>query len=548
MTEVREVRARRLAAAALVLALALVAHAPHIVFGRADTNLDFQAHYRWSIEIARAIAAGDPYPRWTPLAWRGLGQPALLYYAPLYYLLTGLVRPLTANIWQAMHVVELVSTLAGAWFTWRLVRAFADERAALLGAALAALNPLAIMIFQGFNGFPWGAAFGPMAALFWAVLRPEQPRVNVAAMVALALVICTHTVSGLMAMVALSPLAFVGADGRVRFDAARTAMVALVFAGGLALSAAYLLPALASRPLVDFGVLSHKFTPWAAFVFPAFTAPRFGMRWFALQVPLPAIAFGGAAIAAAILARVDRTPARRWLGACALAAGGVALFFALEVSYPVWRIDGPLRMVQFPFRWTMIPAVLFPMLAPLALAAARGWPRSVMRAAVAANVLVALALVARLSTSGAHPALAVDRVQPYIGLPEYRIAPLTLSTPYVAGGMLPGECARLRLACTALSQAGAEYSWRIAASAPARVRLPVFDFPAFAAVVDGRDVPHTRDAATGTIAVDLAPGSHLVRVGWRRLPVERLGFAVTTVAFVAALALSFLPARRRMPA
>ena len=68
-----------LAALALIVPLTLFAHLPHIWFVRVQRNLDFDAHYRWAMEAAAAMAAGDPWPRWMAAANQGLGEPALLF-------------------------------------------------------------------------------------------------------------------------------------------------------------------------------------------------------------------------------------------------------------------------------------------------------------------------------------------------------------------------------------------------------------------------------------------------------------------------------------
>src|SRR5207302_2288110 len=94
----------------LVLSAVLV-HAPSIVFDVGARNNDFTIHYRWAVQFAEALRAGDPYPHWM---WRGnygMGEAALLFYSPLFYYLCGAIRLLTSNTWEAMRLVFVFSTI-----------------------------------------------------------------------------------------------------------------------------------------------------------------------------------------------------------------------------------------------------------------------------------------------------------------------------------------------------------------------------------------------------------------------------------------------------
>lgn len=538
---------KRLVVAAFFLALALIANAPHIWFHRGAPSFDLMVHYRWSMDVARAMAAGDPWPHWMPTASLGLGEPALLYYAPLYYLLSGLIQQVTGNTWAAMHVVEVAASFGCGWFAWALVRDYTGGRGALVAGVLAVLSPMAIMLNHGFNGFPWVVAFAPVSYLFWAMLRSRAfgQAINLHAMVALALVLCTHTISGLMCMLCLAPLAFVGADGRLRVEPRRIVAVCGVFVGGLLLAAIYFWPAVAYRPLIDEAVFKTRFTPWDAFVLPTFTARMYGMKWFALQVPIPLVTFGVAALGAFVLLRGGANEAQRRLGLSGALMLGVAAFFALEPSYPLWRLDTPLRYIQFPFRLTAIAAVVLPVLVGVALGVstrAPRWSRSVLIAGAAASVVLALAILAQTSTQGRLLAVETDRLTPYPGLPEYRTSTRGAGWHgYVDAGLLPGECRRLELTCSVATRDGAGFRWRIATDHATEVRLPLFEFPAFVAAIDGREVPHRRDDATGLVMVTLPPGAHDVYMHWRSLPAERAGLflSIFTAIVLATLALVF---------
>ena len=136
----RAIRIRNLAlslgAFGVVSTSALLVHAPSILFNVGVRNLDFNAHYAWAVQFAEGLRDGDPYPHWM---WRGnfgLGEPALLFYSPLFYYVCGAVRLLTSNTWAAMRIVFVLSTILTGIYGWRLLRLFTGNVHALVGALL----------------------------------------------------------------------------------------------------------------------------------------------------------------------------------------------------------------------------------------------------------------------------------------------------------------------------------------------------------------------------------------------------------------------------
>jgi len=101
---------------------------------------------------------------------------------------------------------------------------------------------------------------------------------------------------------------------------------------------------------------------------------------------------------------------------------------------------------------------------------------------------------------------------------------------YVADGKLEGECRRLAIRCNGIVQRSQDMSVSIASSRSVAVRLPVFAFPAWRASVDGVAQPYAFDKATGLVLVELAPGTHIVTLGWSRLPEEITGLWISAGA------------------
>src|SRR5215467_13513278 len=68
-------------------------------------NIDTVTHYRWAAQFAAEINSGVWRPRWTPLGHDGLGEPAFLYYPPLFYYCVAAAKRLTTDTWAAMKLV-----------------------------------------------------------------------------------------------------------------------------------------------------------------------------------------------------------------------------------------------------------------------------------------------------------------------------------------------------------------------------------------------------------------------------------------------------------
>src|SRR5215472_15063262 len=183
-----------LGAFGVLLVSAVLVHAPGIVFDVGIRNNDFDAHYHWAVQFAAALRDGDLYPHWM---WRGnfgLGEVALLFYSPLFYYVSGFVRLLTSNTWEAMRLVFVLSTIIAGYYGWRLFRLFAGDVYALVGALLLQWAPMIFMLFYYFNGFPWAVGFAALVALAYYVLRPGafEYWIDLPVSLAIAALVLTH--------------------------------------------------------------------------------------------------------------------------------------------------------------------------------------------------------------------------------------------------------------------------------------------------------------------------------------------------------------------
>jgi 6-pyruvoyl-tetrahydropterin synthase related domain len=524
------------------LTSALLVHAPGILFNVGVRNNDFDAHYHWAVQFAEGLRDGDLYPHWM---WRGnfgLGEVALLFYSPLFYYVCGAVRLLTPNTWEAMRLVFVLSTMITGFYGWRLLRMFTGDAYALAGAVLLQWAPMIFMLFYYFNGFPWAVGFAALVALTYYAMRPGafERWIDPPASLAIAALVLTHTVSALMALICFSSMC-------VRFvlrsqsgaRAVRRTVSWFVSAGfGLTLSAFYLVPAVGSMHLISSDVWTTEYTPWNAFAFPTITSLVFGMRWFSFQWTIPLVALLGV-VAATWHAYQRRDPSDR-LGEgllLMLVVSWTSLFLASELSYPLWLMDTPLRMVQFPHRFIYVTSATGLVANLLAL-----WDLQHKAQARLRKFVVALPLALGLACTGLLSAkmllidgkphhLSVDETALYPGQAEYRLADQGAHwQDYYRAGGLAAECREKTLDCRAIKTNSRLQAWNVSGSQPAHLRLPLLAFPAWQVTVDGRAIPSAADPATGLISVDLPAGTHRVVASWKRLGVERAGLVITALA------------------
>ena len=235
-------------------------------------------------------------------------------------------------------------------FLWLRQRVTADT--ALLGGGLYSLMPwVSVLNPQARLAFAECGATVLLPLAFLAVdLQRSRP---VGTIVSLAIVICALTFTHLPTLVATGGLLVIyGAllngtwPDRLRSIASICGGIVL----GLGMAACYLLPALGLlHAISSFALWDHEHQPEQHFILAANTFNmRFGLLVNAGVVAplLMVVIFCGAAI---IKGRVPMA---------LVCTFGIAIFFAVPLSAPIWAILTPMRLIQFPGRF-LVPASLF---------------------------------------------------------------------------------------------------------------------------------------------------------------------------------------------
>jgi hypothetical protein len=294
-----------------ILLYAMFLTSPLLLRGVAS-GYDAATHARYQHHFSRQFWGGEPYPRWLANENKGYGSPIFLIQYPLPYMVTALLRPLTAFPADADRearelgvfiFIALACAGAAAWLWFK-------EIAPPTSATLAALVYISLPYFM--VGIYLRAALGELCALIWMPLllalaerMHKQNSAVFAAAAAFALMIASNVIVTLLFVPMLAVYAlFTGKEqGVTRRKSAWQLSLALLLGCGMA--ALYLLPAIAYRGLFDIEALAQTM--------PDFERGRFFL-YFASGAIAHRMQFAVAASVSLALAagwHIARSPARR---------------------------------------------------------------------------------------------------------------------------------------------------------------------------------------------------------------------------------------------
>jgi len=394
--------------------------APELTIGMTVTD-NYRFNLLWPEQFGDLLRNGDPYPRWLPHAWKGLGTPAFYFYPPIFFWVTGAVDALSAGTLSSEQFVP-IGTLIVLIASGLVMRAWlgvhVGERRALIGAIayMAAPYHLYDIYCRGALAEATAYASVPIIMLALARLGEDRPRYLPLLSIAYAALLLTHLPTALLVSLLLIP-AYVGwialnTDRPLRF-------LVHALAGGLigiGLAAVYLIPALSLLSFVNPASLTRAFYRPETWFFWNFPSGTHGVRMMLFIIPL---SLGAVLLAAAaLMSPQSRQGTRGPLLWAALTILVVVIVAGLIP--PFWKLPG-LAMVQFPSR-----ALLIVEFATITMLATTTWslrnPAMLAGAILVAFAYVALGLMARhtIGRTATEQALTASQIRSaYLDAPEY---------------------------------------------------------------------------------------------------------------------------------
>jgi hypothetical protein len=528
---------------------------------------DFNFHLLSWMEVARDWREGLLNPHWITAANFGAGEPRLIFYPPLSWVLGGgLVLLFGAS--AAPIVFSWICLFAGGIAMARLARAWLPPQVAMAAACVFAANPYALFVVYERTAYGELAAAALLPAL---LLFAAGPRVRVPGMAAaFAGIWLADAPAGVIAGYALAWLAVARAvEERGLRGPARITGGALL---GLGLAGVYLVPA---------GFEQRWVQAARAIEYPAmsvgenFLFGRLGdadhravlwtVSWIA--VVLLAVAAAGWALSRRAAAGGQRFP---WRLASFLP---LMLFLLLPWSEWFWRHAPEMRFLQFPWRWLMVGAVVAALFAAGALRGLRrGWLAVAAGGLVAGSIAVCATrfyqscdpedtpateratFLSGAGMEGTDEYTPVDGDNSAVeqGLPAVRV--LRRADAETAGGdeenpaWRPDAAAEIRAGITVQNWAPERKAVLVDSPLPGFAVLRLMEYPAWEVWVNGQPVSGLPGRADGLMAVPVGAGTSAIDVRWRTTADVMAGRIVSLLALLVWLGMARRRARQRTEA
>lgn len=572
---------------------------------------DMILHFDQMKSFYRGLASGEVYPRWEEDTNRGFGAPTTSYYPPGVYYLTSALYAIVGDWMWTLFWVHFLMMAASALAMYLYAR-----RLMARDAAIAAMTAYIFLPYHLIDQYQRGAlaellgfVFMPLVLLFADRLlsnqRPVRQREagetltredargleldrqnsfrlsrNVVGLAAtLALFLWSHPPTAYQFM--LSFTLFVILYAVTQRALKNLMIVAFSTTLGLALSAAYLYPAIVEQDLIHHEFVSNTWPYESTYLLAS--GYKYDLIEFIWFFNVVGIVIG--AVTLLILERDSLKPGtglrlRVWLW---VVIGCFASFMMTRASYPLGRLIPKIDIGVFAWRMlamtTLVVALLGGACAQAALNSAgrRRIPERNSLASLAAVIIVGGALL-----------MGVRIFVSVIGT-----APFTTAAEHINLAMLPSNAPSEALELPVVDQAELAHqegsveveSWEpehrmltARLNAPDKLLLRTFYFPGWQATVDGETAPITvgealvvdlggsertlirsstfrggdivvngkRGSIVGTeplgdIVIDMPTGIHRVTLDFRDTPARRLGEFITLASIALVLGFTFTP-------
>jgi hypothetical protein len=352
-----------------IAGVAFLAMLPAFSYGifKAHDLTDF--HLRWAKQFSEQFWAGELYPRWLLGMNAGMGSPTFMFYAPVPYYFTSLLRPLVVGPdpygWHQLSLGAYTGLWLSGTTAYLWLRSWLSNRVSLFGAVLYMIAPyhLAVDLYARFTyGEFWGFVWLPLILLFTQKLMAGQRLAIAGFAITEALLIMTHLPCYLI-FVSVPVLYGIWLTPKARRS---TALVGIILGSLLAvgLAAIYWLTAITSLDFVTHPLDRHAYFA-DNFLFVSHAEGQALQSFWAYLETLTVfmVLLGGCA--AAIANRHPSVQIRQqsqfWCGMIAL-----AVVMSTPVSYPLWKLIPILQKMELPWRFHILLVLAASVLVALA--------------------------------------------------------------------------------------------------------------------------------------------------------------------------------------
>ncbi len=536
----------------ILLALALVSLRP-LYRGLLISGHDSAEYPPRLVEFHENVRNGNPFPIWAPDLANGYGQPLFQFVPPVAYWAAEFFYVFGAGITDSLQFGALALGILSSLSLYFLGVAFGSRGAGILSAAAYLFSPyFHVNLFVRGNFMEAAAmALMPVAAIaLWRAVDRGGPRSIALGSFGLALFLLCHNATSLLGLPFLVALtaAFAGPD-RVRLVRA----AATLFLGP-SLAAWFLLPALLEKQYIHIDRLREGYLHYSGHF--ATIAQLLFSRWgYGLSVPgdddgmsfmLGPVHLVLAALGMLFAFSSASSPhlLRRVGYACA-AATLAGAWIATPLSRTLWSVSPTLQYLEFPWRSLAIPSLGLALLAGLFIVRL---PQNPNVRAIALSLSIGALIAFNLSHAAPSGFLTFDdafytpaqiaRLGMNTTTREEYEPRTVLERPSFRNEFVSAIGCGSGFSAAMVGKTPEERTVALQSLIPCTVRLSIFAYPGWTALLDGRPVATKIEPVSGTILLDLAAGSHNLTVRLDPTPLRlsvRL-FSLTTLVILLALA------------
>ena len=522
----------------LVIAAAAFAVEVPFFFKGIPSGHDVEFHlYSW-LEVLAQWKQGILYPRWASLAHFGYGEPRFVFYPPASWVLGSALSTLFP--WAVVTSIYIWIALVAAGISmFMLARNWLNRRDAIFAAAIYTANPYHLVIVY------WRSAFAELLAscliplLLLLVLKAIDQGWR--ALVPLALLLAAAWLTNAPAAVMIHySLALLSVFLAWQKRSPRLLAIAAAAVGiGACLSAFYLLPAIYEQRWINIAqAVSAGSRPQDNFLF-IHTADA-DHDAFNRIISWVAILTITVTFAAAWAARILRETKRDvWKSLEAWATACSVLMFSLSALF--WDLLPKLRFMQFPWRWLLCLSMLFSLF--VIVGVRRWW----LRFAVCLGTLLVIVVAwYRIQPPWWDNAADLREMQDnmesgagYEGTDEY--APLGADPSAINKNARRVTVDGPEHAAIHVFQWNAQSKFFTAEmSAPAKLALRLFNYPAWRVKVNVRTVSVGNGDDTGQMLVPVAQGTNRVQITFTQTWDRTVGGLLSTASWLGVILWTFL--------
>lgn len=233
-------------------------------------------------------------------------------------------------------------------------------------------------------------------------------------------------------------------------------------------------------------------------------------------------------IAVSIVLRSRKKLMKRDIVMTALAVTGILM--SVAVSYPVWKLPYVGQLVQFPYRFLVLPVLLGPWVVAMALERTGGWQRTLLCIVFlliwiqgAGRELQRISFVNRSTGYYTTNEATTNVANEY--MPKW-VSDVPLSRPVETLEVIDGDVSFM-----SRTFAGENISVDIEAFSESIVQINKVYYPGWGVTIDDRLIPINYGNALGVMRVVVPKGSHRLEASFRETPM-RFGADILSVVSV----------------